>query len=65
MYMGYGRVRVVKMYRESMVNDALIRFYLGRCWQAQLLFLCILKYGPRVLRPSIDLEELDIVQCVL
>ena len=65
MYKVYGKVGVVKMYKESMLNDALIRCYLGRCRQAQLLFLCILKCGPRVLRPSIDQEELDIVQCVL
>ena len=65
MYKVYGRVGEVKMYKESMLNDALIRCHLGRCQQAQLLFLRILKCGPRVLRPSIDQEELDIVQCVL
>ena len=42
-----------------------IRCYLGHCQQASLPFLCILKLGLHVLRPSIDPEELDIVQCVL
>ena len=65
MYKVYGKVGVVKMYKESMLNDALIRCYLGRCRQAQLLFLYILQLGLHVHRPSIGPEELDTVQYVL